>query len=201
MRFVCDRRALAEERERRAKFFRTGTSRVSGLGSRRRGNAAEESGARTERGRVHQICEEYTRRSQSFAVRLRETTIYSRGKSHTHSWISAKRLYYRQYCAGCVALGVARSTFPGFAVAIAPTYSGPVILFARSVRQPGRRRLRGDKMRGRRRRGPWRFAAMQLWCISRVARTIPQTIVRWGGLYFIRARTPGVSLDTADRKP
>lgn len=45
--------------------------------------------------RVRQIREEYIRRSQSFAVRLRETTVYSRVKSHTRSWISAKCLYYR----------------------------------------------------------------------------------------------------------
>ena len=45
--------------------------------------------------RVRQIRQEYTRRSQSFAVRLRETTVYSRVKSHTRSWISAKCLYYR----------------------------------------------------------------------------------------------------------
>lgn len=55
--------------------------------------------------RVRQIREEYTRRSQSFAVRLRETTVYSRVKSHTRSWISAKCLYYRNIApvshAGC----------------------------------------------------------------------------------------------------
>lgn len=154
MRFVCERRALAEKRERRAntqssfELERAG-SRVSGLSdlsaARKRSGRiwsvyGKGDGGRKE-GRVHQICEEYTRRSQSFAVRLRETTIYSRGKSHTHSWISAKRLYYRQYCAGCVALGVARSTFPGFAFAIAPTDLGSVILFAQGS---GRQRLREE---------------------------------------------------------
>lgn len=141
MRFVCDRRALAEGRERHAKFFRTGTSE-----SRWRGSAAEESGARTGRGteegrRVHQICEEYTRRSQSFAVRLRETTIYSRGKSHTHSWISAKRLYYRQYCAGFPAFAVARRA------AIAPTDLGVPLYYSRRAQGPGRQRLRGVSAR------------------------------------------------------
>lgn len=51
--------------------------------------------SRRKEARVRQIREEYTRRSQSFAVRLRETTVYSRIKSHTRSWMSAKCLYYR----------------------------------------------------------------------------------------------------------
>lgn len=107
MRFVCDRRTW-QGRERNVKFFRIGTSRGPGGEEAQRKNLELELVQRrrvTERkvGRVHQICEEYTRRLQSFAVRLCETTVYSRGKSHTHSWISAKRLYYRQYCAGCVA--------------------------------------------------------------------------------------------------
>lgn len=115
MRFVCDERdhgyGEGKKRETRSSFkLASGVSTTR----KRRGriwnacSVRSHTGGREKRGkeeRVRQIREEYTRRSQSFAVRLRETTVYSRVKSHTRSWISAKCLYYRNIApvshAGC----------------------------------------------------------------------------------------------------